>query len=135
MERSAFPDRQGVAALASQARKSLSLQAPDDISVVTASAVLRNIGDASPNESWDELCQRAAVLAAIRRALEDQKQLDVVAAEGFRQRIDRVATALRFVAPGREWPVVYSDDTTLSKADVLRELTQIRQDLLSEARR
>lgn len=135
MERSAFPDRQNVTALASQARKSLDSQAPHDLSIVTASAVLQNIGAASPSDSWDELCQRLAALAAVRRALDDQNKLNVVVADEAQQRIQRVAAALRFVAPGREWPVVYGEDSPLSTADVLRELTQIRQDLLSAAHR
>jgi hypothetical protein len=135
LEQSAEPDRQEVARMASQAKTAFVGQAANDVSALTASSVLEKIGELDRGATWDELCQYLAALAAVRRALADQGKLSPIATDPIQQRIDRVAAGLRFVAPNREWPVLYSGDSSLSSAEVLRELAQIRQDLLSEARR
>jgi hypothetical protein len=135
MEQTAEPDREQVATIASQARTALVGQTADDLSGLTALSLLEKIGDPKGDATWDEQCQYLAALAAARRALADQGKLSPVVPDPFARRIDRVAAALRFVGLSREWPILYTEDSSLSKADVLRELAQIRQDLLSETRR
>jgi hypothetical protein len=161
MEQTAEPDRQQVARMVSVAKRAFVGQTADDLSVLTASSLLEKIGDLDRDVTWDEMCQYLAALAAARRALGDQGKLGAADGGGresiavdvvhdgrrlpqstpdpllsqIQQRIDRVAAGLRFVAPNREWPVLYSGDSSFSTAEVLRDLAQIRQDLLSEARR
>jgi len=135
MEQTAEPDRKGIATLVSQAKMTLAGQTSGDLFDFTASSLLEKIGDPNRDATWDELCQYFAALAAARRALVDRGQLNATTADQIQHRIDRLAATLRFVAPNREWPVLYSGNSSLSPADVLRELNQIRQDLLSETRR
>jgi hypothetical protein len=135
MVQKAEPERRDVVDRVSEAEKALIGQTGGDLSAVTVADMLNKIGDPQDDMTWDELCQYVAALAAARRALADQGQLTENEADAIQRRIGRVAVALRFIAPGREWPVLYSGDSSLSSADVLQDLGHIRQDLLSEARR
>jgi hypothetical protein len=81
------------------------------------------------------LCQRVAALAAVRRSLEDQGKLPEPMADELNQRLERLAAALRFTRAGREWPVLFSDRSPLSRAEVAHQIARLRDDLLREARR
>ncbi len=133
MESSVVPDSRQVSLLARQANESLARQAVTSNSRVTALSVLESIGEIKATATWDEMCQRLAALAAVRRALEDQGKLSSGSAEGVSERMERLAKHLRFAEADREWPVVYSPGSAMSQADVLRELAELRADLMSRA--
>jgi hypothetical protein len=133
MGSSAVPHAKQVSSLAGEATAALRHQAATSNSRVTALSVLEAIGEVKATASWDEMCQQLAALAAVRRALEDQGKLSRYSTEGVRDRMERLAKHLRFAEADREWPVVYSTGSTMSQADVLRELAELRADLMSGA--
>ncbi len=135
MERSAVPDARQVSLLASEAKDSLMRQASSSNSRVTALSVLEGIGEIKAAASWDEMCQQLAALAAVRRALEDQGKMSSYQTDAVRQRMDRMAKTLRFTQTDREWPALYADRAALSPMEVAQELTRLKHDLMSEARR
>lgn len=134
MEQSALPDAQQVAKLAGQTKLAIQQRIDGDRLSVTALSVLEGFGEIDDTANWDELCQRVAALAAVRRSLQDQGKLSASMADVSKQQIERLATALRFTNAGREWPVLFTDRSPLSRAEVAHEMNRLKVDLLNEAR-
>jgi mono/diheme cytochrome c family protein len=125
MERSQVADAAAVSVLAREARNVVHRIVPTR--AVTRQAVLERLGQPSNTATWDELCQRAAALAAVERSLRDR---GTVAPDQARERLQRVADGLKFTRAGIEWPVVFESSTKMSMADMSRELEVVRRDLL-----
>jgi len=134
MDQSALPDAQQVTKLAGQTKLALQQRVDRDPLSVTALSVLEAFGEIEATANWDELCQRVAALAAVRRSLQDQGKLSGPMADLAKQRIERLATTLRFTNASREWPVLFTDHSPLSRAEVAHELSRLKADLLREAR-
>jgi hypothetical protein len=86
--------------------------------------------------SWDEECQRVALLAAANRSLRDGKRIATLqpgSASDWRGRIGQVSRSLRFTRPDREWPAVLEFNSSNTMADVARELESLRRELQSAA--
>lgn len=135
MEQSALPDAHQVATLSTEAKSSLQRRLGDGQLAITALSVLESFDEIDRQASWDELCQRVAALAAVRRSLEDQGKLSATMADEAKQRLESLAAALRFTRAGREWPVIFSDHSPLSRAEVTHQISRLQDDLLREARR
>jgi hypothetical protein len=135
MQQSAIPDANEVSARANVAKISLHRQITGDRLPVTALSVLEHFGEIDRETSWDELCQRVAALAAVRRSLEDQGKMSGPMADDAKQRLNLLAAALRFTQSNREWPVLFSDHSPLSRAEVSHEISRLRDELLREAHR
>jgi hypothetical protein len=99
-------------------------------------SVLQADGSTWNAASWDEACQRVAVLAAADRSLRDGNRLANLqpgSASDWRGRMGQVSRSLRFTRPDREWPAVLEFNSSTTMADVARELESLRLELQSAA--
>lgn len=95
---------------------------------VGAEAALKSLVVANAAGNWDEACHEVAALAAILRAMEDRGVSEIVS---MKERLKRVARALRFGEADREWPVVFEAGPS-KMTDVRSELDTIRSELMRE---
>jgi hypothetical protein len=101
-------------------------------------AVLQADAPASRVASWDEPCQRVALLAASARSLKDADRLGAMrpgTRDHWRERMGQVSRLLRFTRADREWPAVLEFNAPTTMADVARELDSLRLELQSAANR
>jgi len=144
MEKSFEPSAPDIAEKAATARKLLQAAVRIDANgrvldrhdcPLDVDAVL-TAGKASNSVSWDEACQRVAVLAAASRSLRDSNRF-VALRDGVQNdwldQMGRISRSLRFTRPDREWPAVLTSDSSMAvlKMDVVgQELEALRAQLV-----
>jgi hypothetical protein len=127
IEASFAPDAFEIAHLAREARDRLASRS--GLQEVTGAAVLDQLAAADKTASWDELCQRLAALVAVERALRDSGAIDAGTSRAWHARAERIAAELCFASVDRQWPRLFTEQSTSSLADVAGELDALRAEL------
>jgi len=133
MQKSYTPDRVSIASLAATARAALRASTLiDENGRLTDSSgrpidLIKRLSELHSTESlsWEEACEEVTALIALERTHASSIEA------GIHARLRRVAEALRFAAPERQWPVVF-ERSEITMSDILRELDALRRELIQQ---
>jgi hypothetical protein len=138
MDRSLLVEPAEVSALAASAKAALKRQvrlAEDgtilvgDQSPLGVAQVMDGFNAASKSATWDQACQELAALNAVQRSLRDRGVTLPDSQDDAKARTGRIAAALRFSQNDIEWPAAFTNASSMSFEQALREMDMLCAEL------